>query len=234
MYRIYCDFDATVTVNDVWDSIFKTFGKPNAFTVWEKFNTGEYSAAQCITEACASVENGNAQAVAEMFRAQELRTGFLEFVDFCKAEELEITIVSDGFSMYIRSILAQHGLYIPYFTNTIELQTDGTLSVEFPHSRESCRRCGACKCGAIVTTSADDDTIVYIGDGYSDVCPIEIADVVFARDMLRSFCGKKGIPYHSFEDFYTIIEILKTYLAERPKYKRKEAEKNRHKLYVTE
>lgn len=234
MYRIYCDFDATVTVNDVWDSIFKTFGKPNAFTVWEKFNTGEYTAAQCITEACASVENGDPIAVAEMFRSQELRAGFPEFVEFCKGESLEITIVSDGFSMYIRPILAQHGLEMPFYTNTIELQSDGTLSVEFTHGRESCRRCGACKCAAIATTSADEDTIVYIGDGYSDICPIEIADVVFARDMLRSFCGKKGIPYHPFEDFATVTEILKTYLVERPKYKRKEADKNRRKLYVTE
>ncbi|MBS1904518.1 MAG: MtnX-like HAD-IB family phosphatase [Bacteroidetes bacterium] len=234
MYRIYCDFDATVTVNDVWDSLFRTFGKPNAFTVWQKLNTGEYTAAQCIAEACATVENGDPAIFAEMFGAQPLREGFLEFVHFCRQQGIEIRIVSDGFSMYIRPILERNGLDIPFYANTVELTDSGTLSVAFDNGRESCWRCGACKCGAIATTSADEDTIVYIGDGYSDVCPIDIADVVFARDMLRGFCGRKGIPYHPFEDFHTVTEILKTYLVERPKYKRKEAEKNRRKLYVTE
>jgi 2-hydroxy-3-keto-5-methylthiopentenyl-1-phosphate phosphatase len=39
MYKVYCDFDATVTVNDVWDVLFKRFGTPEANAIWQKFNT---------------------------------------------------------------------------------------------------------------------------------------------------------------------------------------------------
>jgi 2,3-diketo-5-methylthio-1-phosphopentane phosphatase len=234
MYHVYCDFDATVTINDVWDVLFKQFGDPNAFTVWQKFNTREYTAAQCIAEACATVQNGNLDEMLTVFRSQPIRPGFAEFIEFCKEMNIALTIVSDGFSLYIRPILEHNGFDIPYHANTVELQADGTLSVEFTNGREACWRCGACKCSAITTTSADEDTIVYIGDGYSDHCPVEISDVVFARDMLRSFCSKHGIPYHPFEDFFTVKDILQTYLSERPKYKRKETEKSRKKLYVIE
>ncbi len=234
MYHVYCDFDATITVRDVWDDLFRHFGEESALTVWQKFNTGEYTAAQCVAEACATVKNANPVAMQELFLSQGIRAGFQEFVGFCRSQDIKITIVSDGFSAYIRPILAHNNFEIPFYANDVELTADGTLSVEFKNARESCRRCGACKCGAIMTTSADEDTIVYIGDGYSDVCPIEIADVVFARDMLRSFCSEKGIPYHPFEDFTTVTDILKKYLVERPKYKRKESEKNRKKLYVLE
>ncbi|MEI8135056.1 MAG: 2-hydroxy-3-keto-5-methylthiopentenyl-1-phosphate phosphatase, partial [bacterium] len=91
-----------------------------------------------------------------------------------------------------------------------------------------------CKCGTILTTSADEDTVVYIGDGYSDHCPVEIADVVFARSMLSKFCSKNGIPYHSFEDFFQVKEILEKVMVERPKYKRLEASKKRMEMYKTE
>ena len=85
-----------------------------------------------------------------------------------------------------------------------------------------------------MTTSGDEDTIVYIGDGYSDHCPVEISDVVFARDMLTRFCSKQGIPHHPFDDFFTIREILSKYVVDRPKYKRLEATKKRKDLYKTE
>jgi 2-hydroxy-3-keto-5-methylthiopentenyl-1-phosphate phosphatase len=234
MYHIYCDFDATVTINDIWDGLFKRFGDPYAFKVWEKFNTGEYTAAQCITEACNTVKGAKADKMLAMFTSEPLRPGFAEFAKFCTDSNIKLTIVSDGFSLYIRPILAHHGIDVPYFANGVELTEDGTLAVEFLHARESCRFCGACKCGTILTTSTDEDTIVYIGDGYSDHCPVEISDVVFARDMLTRFCSKHGIPYHPFEDFFQIQDILKKYLAERPKYKRLEASKNRNVLYKIE
>ncbi|HYM20228.1 MAG TPA: MtnX-like HAD-IB family phosphatase [Candidatus Kapabacteria bacterium] len=234
MYHVYCDFDATVTVNDVWDILFKHFGDPKAFTVWQKFNTREYTAAECIAEACATVRNVDPRRMSEVFTLQEIRSGFSEFAEFCEEKNIALTIVSDGFSLYIRPILEHNSLNISFHANTIELTNDGSLSVEFTNGRESCWRCGSCKCSAITTTSADEDTIVYIGDGYSDHCPVEISDVIFARDMLRSFCSTHGIPYHPFEDFHTVKEILQIYLTERPKYKRLEASKNRKKLYVIE
>jgi len=234
MYHIYCDFDATVTLNDVWDNLFKRFGDPYAFKVWEKFNTKEYTAAQCIAEACNTVQGAKPEEMNAMFESEPLRPGFTDFVEFCTSANIKVTIVSDGFSLYIDPILKHHRLDIPYYANNVELTSAGTLSVEFRHARESCRFCGACKCGTIMTTSADEDTIVYIGDGYSDHCPVEISDVVFARDMLSRFCSKQGIPYHPFEDFYQVKDILKNYLSDRPKYKRPQATKNRNLLYKTE
>src|SRR5436190_23848922 len=99
MYHIFCDFDATVTMNDVWDKLFKQFGDPHAFKVWEKFNSGEYTAAQCIAEACATVEGADSEAMNAMFTGEPLRPGFLEFTRFCKSQNIPLTIVSDGFSI---------------------------------------------------------------------------------------------------------------------------------------
>jgi 2-hydroxy-3-keto-5-methylthiopentenyl-1-phosphate phosphatase len=234
VYRIYCDFDATVTVNDIWDLLFRHFGKPDAFLVWQKFNEGIYTAAQCIAEACATVTGADRESVERLFEQEQLRAGFPEFYQYCNKEALPLVIVSDGFSLYIRPILEMNNLDIKYYTNTIEINDEGTLDIEFTHGRESCRHCGACKCAAIDLTSDENDTIVYIGDGYSDVCPVKIADIVFARDMLCKMCERDGVPYHPFQDFFQVMAILENYRKERPKYKRDTARKMRRDLYKVE
>lgn len=234
VYRIYCDFDATVTVNDVWDVLFSNFGDPQAFQVWQKFNTGEYTAAQCIAEACLTVTNAEEDSMQRLFEQEPLQQGFLDFYQYCKAERLPLTIVSDGFSCYIRPILAKNAIDTRFFANTIEVNDAGGLTVDFTHGRESCRHCGACKCSAIDQTSDENDTIVYIGDGYSDVCPVKIADIVFARDMLCRMCERDGVPYHPFHNFHQIMPILENYRQTRPKYKRDAARKARRELYKVE
>jgi 2,3-diketo-5-methylthio-1-phosphopentane phosphatase len=234
MYKVYCDFDSTITVNDVWHSLFTKYGEPSAFTVWEEFNLGTKTAAECIEAACRTVRAANAEEVLKDTEAEPLRPGFVQFEKFCREKRIDLTVVSDGFSGYVRPILAKHKLDLDYYTNDVELTPEGSLSVGFPHARESCRMCGCCTCGVLLSTSADNDTVVFVGDGYSDVCPVRMADVVFARGSLLAFCSENGIPHHPFEDFATVQEILAKYIVERPKYKRDQAMKRRKELYMLE
>jgi 2-hydroxy-3-keto-5-methylthiopentenyl-1-phosphate phosphatase len=106
--------------------------------------------------------------------------------------------------------------------------------VEFPHQRESCSHCACCKCAQLLTSSADEDTLVYVGDGYSDVCPVRMADVVFARDHLLTFCSTNGIPHHPFHDFTEVQAILANYLKDRPKYRRQQAALRKKELLMLE
>ncbi|MEI8135499.1 MAG: hypothetical protein WCH46_10590 [bacterium] len=144
MYKIYCDFDATVTVNDVWDKLFKEFGDPYAFKVWEKFNTGEFTAAQCIAAACETVQAADPLMLEKMFLAEPIRPGFIQFIEFCKLKSLPISIVSDGFSMYIRTMFAHNLIDLPYYANTVEVNNLGRLDATFPLMRESWRYSAAC------------------------------------------------------------------------------------------
>ena len=157
MYRIYCDFDATITVNDVWHELFTRYGKPLAFEIWSEFANGNLTAAECIRIACSTVENADPEATLQLFREQPLREGFKDFVAFCGERGLDIRVVSDGFTGYIRPIFEANGIDIPYYANDIEVTTDGTLSIDFRYGRESCRHCGSCKCSHMIDTSSDTD-----------------------------------------------------------------------------
>jgi 2-hydroxy-3-keto-5-methylthiopentenyl-1-phosphate phosphatase len=234
LYRVFCDFDATITVNDVWHVLFTKYGKPIAFEIWKEFGRGKKTAAECVRIACETVEGADPEEVKAMFEREPLRPGFVGFVKFCKEQDLGLTIISDGFTGYIRPILGKNNIDVPYYSNDIEVTEQGSLSIDFRYGRESCRHCAACKCANILTNVFEDDTIVYVGDGYSDTCPVELADVVFARDTLLAQCGKKGIPHHPFNDFFEVEAILKNYLLERPKYRREQARRRRKELFMIE
>ena len=235
MYRIFCDFDETVTTRDVGSQILSQFGTILAFDIWKDFDAGIKTPAECLRIACETVTQVTETEMAALIDAQVFRAGFPEFIDFCRDRSIPFTIVSDGFSIYIRRMLAERGFsHIPIWTNTIELSADGTLDVSFEHEREGCDRCASCKCAGILTTSEDSDTIVYLGDGYSDWCPAKLSDVVFATRDLKRQCGELGIPHHPFEDFFEVRAILENYLAERPKYRREQAHRRRKELISIE
>ena len=235
MYKVYCDFDETISVRDVGMQIIEQFGTSEALTVWKDFDNGTKSAAECLAIALATIKNINAESATAIFDRQVLKEGFVDFARFCEANNIELSIASDGFSFYITSILERYGLqHIPVWTNTVELGEDGRLNFQFNNQREGCTRCASCKCALLLTTSDDSDTIVYIGDGYSDWCPAMMADVVFAcRDLPRQ-CGELGIPHHPFEDFHEVQAILGNYLRDRPKFRREQAHRKRKELITIE
>ena len=78
----------------------------------------------------------------------------------------------------------------------------------FPYTDEICTRCASCKRNHIVTIAGDDDIIVYIGEGYSDRCPVRYADVVFAKDDLLRYCRKNHIPRYEYKTFKDIKNQL--------------------------
>jgi len=235
MYKIYSDFDETISVRDVGSQILALFGSQIAFDIWKDFDAGSKNAAECLQIACESVSGFSQKALNEIVEDQKLKPGFCEFVNDCKSKGIDFRIASDGFSCYIRAILEKNELsHIPFWTNSIEIENDGTLSYEFPNQREGCDRCASCKCAALLTTSDDSDTIVYIGDGYSDWCPAMMADVVFACRDLKRQCTELGIPHHPFDDFFEVQSILQNYLRDRPKYRREQAHRRRKELIMME
>jgi 2-hydroxy-3-keto-5-methylthiopentenyl-1-phosphate phosphatase len=55
---------------------------------------------------------------------------------------------------------------------------------------------------------ADGSELVYVGDGYSDRCAAESADLVFARRGLAGYLEERGIPFERFEDFHSVARRL--------------------------
>jgi 2-hydroxy-3-keto-5-methylthiopentenyl-1-phosphate phosphatase len=71
-----------------------------------------------------------------------------------------------------------------------------------------CTRCGNCKRFHLEKLKREGFTTVYIGNGYSDRCPSEHADVVLAKGELLDHCRAQEIAHIPFENFRDVEREL--------------------------
>jgi HAD superfamily phosphoserine phosphatase-like hydrolase len=192
MINVFIDFDGTITKGDFGDLFFERFGGKAATQAVKDYRSGLINAVECFTrEADACVMSAEGEA-AEFIDQQKIDPTFIDFVNFCNQHkdgerQIKYFIVSDGLDYYIERILQNNSLQnIPYFSNRV------TFVERDNH---------------ILTLSGDDNIIVYIGEGYSDFCPVKYADIVFAKDELQTHCQKENISYNLYKNFKDVIVI---------------------------
>ncbi len=197
----FIDFDGTISRQDVCSAMVTKFAKEG----WKKINL-QWEAGTLSTEECAGLTlelmDVEPKQLDTFFEKMEIDTSFLEFVAWAEHQEYPITILSDGYDNYIDKILTRHGLNIPCFANHLEYEHG--WKIKCLHRDKDCQKCGVCKKELMQELVQPGYISIYIGDGYSDICPAEYADVVFAKDNLARLCREKGIPFHQYDDFYDI------------------------------
>ena len=122
---------------------------------------------------------------------------------------MDLKIVSDGLDFYIDAILKKNNIEdIEFFSNVTVFRDDDKLSIEFPRMNDECEKCGTCKKGVLRDYRSKYDRVIYVGNGYSDVCPAKDADLVFAKEVLYEKCREDGTPCVHYENFRDILNYL--------------------------
>ena len=213
--KIFVDFDGTITQHDVGNAFFQTFAGPRCQALIEEYRHGRMSATDCFRQEAEAVGMVNKTDADLFFRSQPIDNGFRDFVRYCEDHEIDLLVVSDGLDYYIREIFEANGIRgVRFLANHAQfVPADGNglcrLNLQFPFTDAECTRCACCKRNAMVTRSADEDIIVYVGEGYSDTCPAQYADIVFAKAQLQAFCQNVNVSYYPYVDFHDIISRLK-------------------------
>ena len=206
--QVFCDFDGTISVVDTTDRVLSRLAAPE----WEQLEAdwvaGRIDAAACMRGQVALIGGGDAE-LDDVLDEIELDPGFCAFAAWCADRDLPLTIVSDGVDHFIRRILSRHGLgELPIVSNRLAGEA-GARRLEQPHRREGCAAgAGVCKCATAAARAVPGETIVYIGDGRSDFCVSQRADVLFAKDTLADYAAGRGQPHHLYETFHDITAML--------------------------
>ncbi|MFQ5639350.1 MAG: MtnX-like HAD-IB family phosphatase [bacterium] len=202
--KTFCDFDGTAAANDVGNLLFRTFAdEKKCHEIVSRWKNGLISSKECYLEEC-KLARVTERELRHFSDTQELDPSFRKFATFCCEHDIEIEIVSDGFDFYVERILKNHGLdSLDARCNRLVFENGGGIKPEFPFHEHSCGRCANCKGYHVRLAREHHDTVIYIGDGLSDRCGAEAADVVFAkkdRDLLK-YCRQKDIPCIEYRDF---------------------------------
>lgn len=208
---ILCDFDGTVARDDVGNLLFGTYvGNGRSAEIVREWKLGKISSRECL-EREAELARVDEAELGRFADGRRLDPYFKDFHDFATKRGMEVAIMSDGLDFYIERMLLRHGLAeIDFFSNRLRIEGD-RLHVEFPYyDRLDCTDCGCCKTSHLLRYKEQGYFVVYVGDGLSDRCPSEAADLVFAKGDLRRHCESKGIDYVPFDNFRDVErEVLK-------------------------
>lgn len=213
--HVFCDFDGTVSTVDTTDHVLSRLALP----AWEELEAdwlaGRLDAAACMRGQIALIQGADAELDSALDEI-DIDPGFTDFAAWCAANGVPLTIVSDGVDHFIRRILGRRGLGgLPIVANRLAGRAGGRI-LEQPYRREGCAAgSGVCKCDVAAGRAGSDPMIVYVGDGRSDFCVSQRADLLFAKDALADYAAGRGQPHEVYETFHDITATLSDLLKAR-------------------
>ena len=213
--QIFCDFDGTITKEDIGNVVMTTFGDEDHWwelvALWRK----GLLEGRDLWKRQGKVLKVTAQQMDELAAQRPIDETFGNLVSYCRSLKIPITILSDGMDAYIKRILQQHGfgdLHIR--SNRMSINGDGSVRFRFPFYEQGCGNCANCKGYHIQNMVHSGETSVFIGDGFSDKCALAAADITFAKANLLEYCLEKNIECIPFQDFNDVVKQLELIMKE--------------------
>lgn len=195
--RLVLDWDGTCTETDAVVLAVQQFGDPEVFRVAEQAIGRRLGLHEVLTLELATLHAPLAEVVAYLVENVGLRPGFREIV----ARHRPL-VLSSGFYELIEPLLGRDGIEVEVVANRLDPRPEGWIPLF--RDDESCPECGqACK-----RASLPAGAVVYVGDGYSDLCAARAAERVFARDRLCGYLDAAGTRWEPFADLNDVLRAL--------------------------
>lgn len=208
-WTIQCDFDGTISTEDVTDSLLTRFGRDGWQTLEDAWERGEIGSRECMKGQIALLDLSEQQLIAHL-DSMAIDPHFLAFVRAAHQRGIAVQVVSDGLDRAIRHILQRHGLDdLPVFANQLQQVGARRWQLQSPHASAQCLRAsGNCKCARAAEQQTGGGKVLYIGDGSSDFCVSGRADLVLAKASLIGHCESQGIAHRPFTHFGEALELM--------------------------
>ena len=200
MLIVQCDFDDTVTVGNVSAAIREVFASGDWRSIEEEQLAGKISVEQANIRQFEMVRAGRKEIEDFVMGDVVVRYAFDQFVDYCAGEGIRLAIVSSGLDLYIKPAFEQLGFDgLEVYSGHADVTPEG-VQVSYTDPYGTILSEGF-KESYVRWLKRDGDTLVYIGDGQSDIQPASEADFVIARSTLAEHRERLGLPGYTFETF---------------------------------
>ena len=206
---VLCDFDGTITTNDLAELVLDKFAQGDWKAIDAKFEQGKISLEECLKKEFALVKASKEQMLFAVEEEVAFRPGLEKLAFYCKEKNVPLIIVSAGIDFIINHLLKRQKweelveTYMPHVTVTEEgmnftfpkILQDG--SVNFKHD-------------LVRQYKSKDVRVVYIGDGTGDFAAAREADIAFAikGSKLENLCQKYNVPCKSIVDFRIVLDTI--------------------------
>ena len=204
---VQCDFDGTITEEDVSFIILDAFAEGDWRQLHRTYEESNISVGRFNTDAFAMVKTDR-QSLLKIAKAKvKIRPGFHRMVACCRSKGFRLVIVSNGLDFYIEAILKDIGLadievlaaethFYPTGLKVQYIGPDGNhLDDNF-------------KDAYVNSFLGEDYRVIYMGNGTSDLAPARQCHHIFATANLLAHCQQMNLGCTPFTDFDEVVKVL--------------------------
>lgn len=204
--HIFTDFDGTITDTD--SLVFLTRELGGGLLVLERvgqqLRANTMSLRDGITTEMATITASFDEAEILLRKSIKVDPAFPAFVQWCRANQLPLTVLSAGFHEVIDLFLPPAEFPdLEILASRIQPAPTGWQCVFRDDSDY-----GHDKAAAIQQARAAGFHTIFIGDGLSDRASAEVADEVLAKRYLAEYCRGQGIACREFRTFADVLQLI--------------------------
>ncbi|HEY4711277.1 MAG TPA: MtnX-like HAD-IB family phosphatase [Dehalococcoidia bacterium] len=204
---VQCDFDGTVTEEDASFFLLDAFAQGDWRRLLREYKEHRISVGKFNTKAFAMVKANKAALLEALKGGVKVRAGFRELVKYCRRRGFRLVIVSNGLDFYIEAILKDLGLENVEVHAAQAAFNHGGVEVHYV-GPDGQRLDDGVKEAYTKSFLKLGYTVIYVGNGDSDVAPAKDAHYVFATGELLAYCRENNLNCKPFETFTDIVKGL--------------------------
>jgi len=204
---VQCDFDGTVTEEDTSFFLLDAFAQGDWRRLLREYKEHKISVGEFNTKAFAMVKADKPTLLEALKGKVKVRAGFHELVNYCRRRGFRLAIVSNGLDFYIEATLKDLGLenievhaaQASFHPEGMKVHYMGPYGKRLEDGFKEAYTKSFLKLGC---------TVIYMGNGDSDVAPAKYAHHVFATGELLAYCRENNLNYKPFDNFVDVVRHI--------------------------
>jgi len=206
---IQCDFDGTITQEDVSFLLLDAFANGDWRQLLAEYGANKISVNHFNTNAFAMLKADKETLLKFMRGKIEMRAGFHELLAYCQRKGFRFVIVSNGLDFYIEALLGDMDINnIEVFAAETRFTPQG-LKVQYA-GPDGNKLDSGFKEAYIRLFLGKGYRIVYMGNGASDIPSAKLAHHIFATGELLAYCKETNLNCTPFVDLNDIVRGLQS------------------------
>ncbi len=203
-----CDFDGTITVNDISFLILDRYARGDWRGILELYKKGDITVGEFNSRAFSLVNEDRETLTGYVLDNYRIRPGFNELLNYCKDKNYRFIIVSNGLDFYIKAII-----------NDLGLSNLETRSAKARFGQNCIDAVYEGPDGNVVADGFKEAfsrhfinqgyRIIYAGNGASDAPAARLAHHAFATESLVKRLDEVKAPFFQFDNLGEIVTRLR-------------------------
>jgi len=206
---VQCDFDGTVTLEDVSFLLLDAFATGDWRRLHDEYEKANMSVGRFNEDAFAMVKADRDTLLKVVRSEAKLRPAFPELVACCHHKAFRLVIVSNGLDFYIHETLKNigqddievHAARTRFHPEGLKVQYIGPdgdpMDADFKEAY-------------VNLFLSEGYRVIYVGNGISDALPARRCHHIFATANLLDYCRRENIDCTPFTDFNDVVRGLET------------------------